>query len=116
MPSRGAGGDAPPLAEQVAFWNGWNQQFRTSEIDPFMARQRDIAVEVATTERLRDARILDAGCGTGWLGHALVGFGQVTGTDLSPSSIAHGREAFPGIELLCGDFLDMPLDGPFDLV
>jgi 2-polyprenyl-3-methyl-5-hydroxy-6-metoxy-1,4-benzoquinol methylase len=116
MASGGAKGDVPTLAEQVAFWNHWNQEFRGAEIDWFMARQRDLAVEVAAAEQLRDARILDVGCGTGWLGHALLRFGTVTGTDLSPSSIERGRTAFPGVDLRCGDFLDVPLDGPFDLV
>lgn len=106
----------PTLVEQVDFWDRWNGEFRRAEVDSFMARQRDIAVEVATADELRNARILDVGCGTGWLGHALVPFGKVTGTDLSPSSIEYGRKMFPEVDLLCGDFLDMRLEGPFDLV
>lgn len=112
----GGARDLPTLAEQIQFWDRWNTEYRTSDIHPFMARQRDIAVDVARHEQLRDARILDVGCGTGWLGHALLPFGKVAGTDLSPSSIAFGRNAFPGVDLQCGNFLELALDGPFDLV
>ena len=108
--------EVPTLAAQASFWDRWNHEFRAREIEPFMARQRDIAVEVATSEKFQHARILDVGCGTGWLGHCLLPFGKVTGTDLSPASIERGCEMFPGVELLCGDFLEMSLEGPFDLV
>lgn len=116
MEAGGGPGSLPTLTEQGAFWDGWNHHFRAAAIDSFMARQRDIAVGVATAEKLYQARILDVGCGTGWLGHSLLQFGSITGTDLSQSAIAHGCAAFPEVDLRCGDFLDMPLEGPFDLV
>jgi 2-polyprenyl-3-methyl-5-hydroxy-6-metoxy-1,4-benzoquinol methylase len=106
----------PELAEQVEFWDRWNREYRGAGLDPFMARQRAVAIEVAAAAMLNNARILDVGCGTGWLGHALLPFGKVTGTDLSPSTIAEGRRRYPEIDLVCGDFLDLELAGPFDLV
>ncbi len=42
------------------------------DLDGFMERQRDIARSVAQNARLENARILDVGCGTGWLANALL--------------------------------------------
>jgi SAM-dependent methyltransferase len=104
------------LDEQRAFWDGWNDHWRTGELNDFMQAQLDQATRWARRERLREARILEVGCGTGWLGAGLLAFGAVTGTDLSPASIAHGRERYPGVDLIAGDFLAMELGGRFDLV
>ena len=81
-----------------------------------MDRQREKALEVARRARLHNARILDAGCGTGWLGNALLPFGRVWGIDLSQTAIDEGRRRHPGVQLICGDFLKMELTGPFDFV
>ncbi len=82
-----------------------------------MRSQQEEAVAVATRLGLRGARILDVGCGTGWLGSALQQWGDVTGIDLSPSAIEHGRRAYPGIRLLCGDLETSPeLGTGYDLV
>jgi 2-polyprenyl-3-methyl-5-hydroxy-6-metoxy-1,4-benzoquinol methylase len=81
-----------------------------------MERQRDQAVAVARSANLRDARILDAGCGTGWLGNALLPFGEVWGIDLSEAAVAEGRRRHPGLKLVRGDVLAVELPAEFDLV
>jgi SAM-dependent methyltransferase len=99
------------------FWDGWNQQWRFREDrDPFMRRQEQEAIAVARERHLHDARILDVGCGTGWLGDALRPFGRVWGTDLSPASIADGARRHPELTLVTGNFLSVELPGPFDFV
>jgi SAM-dependent methyltransferase len=110
-------GRPPPLETQQEFWDGWNQAWRFRDgLDAFMERQRETAVAVAAAAGLQGGRILDVGCGTGWLGNALLGFGKVWATDLSPGAIAEGRKRHPGVQLLCGDFLELDLPGPFDMV
>lgn len=107
----------PPLDAQRDFWDGWNQSWRFRDgFDEFMDRQREIALECAEGLGLRGAKILEIGCGTGWLANTLVPFGQVTATDLSPNSIAEGQRRHPAVTLLCGDFLTLDLSGPFDFV
>lgn len=106
----------PPLEQQRQFWNDWNRMWRFGGLDAFMNRQREVAVETAERAGLRGARILDIGCGTGWLGNSLTAFGEVTATDLSEDAIVQGREAHPKIQLVCGDFLTLDLKGPFDFV
>jgi 2-polyprenyl-3-methyl-5-hydroxy-6-metoxy-1,4-benzoquinol methylase len=111
--------EGPPerATEEAAYWNTWNSTWRSrADCDPFMERQREIAVAVARELRLDRARILDMGCGTGWLGNALTPFGEVWGADLSPSAIEEGRSRHPAVNLVCGDFLTVPIPGPFDLV
>jgi SAM-dependent methyltransferase len=99
------------------YWDEWNQTWRfRDDCDGFMERQRDLAISVARETGLREVRILDVGCGTGWLGNALLPFGRVWGTDLSPSAIADGSRRYPELKLICSDFLEVDLPGPFDLV
>jgi 2-polyprenyl-3-methyl-5-hydroxy-6-metoxy-1,4-benzoquinol methylase len=106
-----------PPEEASRFWDTWNRQWRfRDDQDAFMQRQREIAVTVARDRELRGARILDVGCGTGWLGHALLSFGSVWGTDLSPGAIVEGSRRHPDLTLICGDFQEVALPGPFDLV
>lgn len=104
----------PSDLEQRDFWNQWNRTYRLKEMDPFMRRQCDIALHWA--ERHKPRRILDVGCGTGWLAAALSHFGAVTGVDLSPESIAIAREKHPHITFHSGDFVSMPLGGQYELI
>ncbi len=107
----------PAIGEQVAFWDGWNKQHRTgADLDDFQEAQRDVAVEVARRSGLAGARILDAGCGVGWLGAALTPFGEVTGTDLSAGAVAEGQRRYPGVHLVAGDFATVKIAAPFDMV
>ena len=62
-------------------------------------------------------RMLDLGCGTGWLTAILAQFGPTTGVELSPLAINRAKEQFPDIEFFAGDFFEVPLErGVFDIV
>jgi SAM-dependent methyltransferase len=104
-------------ASPSQFWDEWNREWRFRDsLDAFMQRQLDEAVVVARSAGLKNARILGIGCGTGWLENGLLEFGEAWGTDLSLATIQDGEKRFPGVNLLCGDFLNIDLPGPFDLV
>jgi 2-polyprenyl-3-methyl-5-hydroxy-6-metoxy-1,4-benzoquinol methylase len=75
-----------------------------------------VALNRASRLNLSNAQILEVGCGTGWLGAELTSFGRVTGVDLSQHSIEEGRRRHPAVELICGDFLEIDVHGPFDFV
>jgi SAM-dependent methyltransferase len=103
--------------ELIQHWDAWNREWRfRDQLDPFMERQRQVAADAAHRLELHAATILEVGCGTGWLSHALRDFGRILAVDLSPASIEEGRRRHPGIELRCGDFLSMDVGGPFDFV
>ena len=77
-----------------------------------------VAAEAAERYLAKDARILDAGCGTGLVGEALAaqGFGNLTAADLSPRmlDVARAKSVYRG---LCAIDLTKPLafaDGSFD--
>jgi 2-polyprenyl-3-methyl-5-hydroxy-6-metoxy-1,4-benzoquinol methylase len=107
---------------QTRFWDEWNlSHLASAKRDSFQLRQRDVAYAAAaraaaSLEEERPLRILDFGCGTGWLGASLTSFGDVHGIDLSPAAIERGRQEFPDVHLIAGSFTDEALIGPFDLV
>jgi SAM-dependent methyltransferase len=99
------------------YWDEWNKTWRfRDEDDYFMQAQRAAAIRVAREIGVLNMRILDVGCGTGWLGNALLPFGEVCGVDSSAGAIADGTRRHPNITLICGDFLNVPLEGVFDFV
>lgn len=67
-------------------------------------------------------RVLEVGAGVGTLTQLLVAEvteGRVTAVDLSPKSIDAARERLGGearLTLEAGDVLEMPLEGPFDVI
>jgi 2-polyprenyl-3-methyl-5-hydroxy-6-metoxy-1,4-benzoquinol methylase len=67
--------------------------------------------------RIRDAKIMEAGCGTGWLSAKLSEFGEVTACDLGSEIIDTAQKEYPHIKFLSGDVqtLDLPTNY-FDVV
>lgn len=65
---------------------------------------------------LKQPKILDVGCGTGWLTTILNRFGPTTGIELSPAAIEAAAHKFPDVRFLAGDVSTaIPGDG-FDVV
>lgn len=65
----------------------------------------------------RNPRILDLGCGNGWLSGILGSFGPTTGVDLSPVAIEYARSWRPDVAFVNGDFFQVNPEGqPFDVV
>ena len=81
----------------------------------YQGRRRVLERAIARLGLPADARILDAGCGSGRNMVDLAHYGTVTGVELSPTSVRLAREREAG-EVLEGSVLDMPFDdGAFDL-
>jgi 2-polyprenyl-3-methyl-5-hydroxy-6-metoxy-1,4-benzoquinol methylase len=105
----------PDIRTQAEFWDSWNSEhLPEGHLDDLTRRQADIATAVANT--LKRPRILEVGCGTGWLCEQLQQFGSVTGTDLSPASIYRAARRMPAGTFVAGDFLSLDLKGPFDVI
>lgn len=72
-------------------------------------RMRQILDSLAEL-RIHDARILEVGCGTGWLSGLLTRFGTVTAVDLGQEIIGVAKERYPGVDFRSGDIhkLELP--------
>ena len=77
----------PPTDELMAFYATWAENYDADLIDAYgYMAPTDAVAGMMTLGLAQDARILDAGCGTGQVGALLAaaGFTNVDGADLSP--------------------------------
>lgn len=105
------------LDEQRRAWNDWNLKHRSGHIGE--APERQAAVILAWCDALKrdNLRILEAGCGTGWLSYRLLQFGEVLGVDLADEAIDHARRHFPGVEFARFDLQEIELPpGSYDVI
>ncbi len=66
---------------------------------------------------IKDPRILDFGCGTGWMSATMSRMGNVTGIDLSSKGIEHARKQCPQGTFVVGDVFEYRFQpGSFDIV
>lgn len=107
----------PPVETQVAFWNRWNREAREERPPdrPTLRRQQEV---LAALDRagIRSARILEVGCGTGWLSARLLDYGVVTATDLADEIVERARCSFPDVRFLAGDFMTLDAGAGYDVV
>ncbi|WP_430782894.1 class I SAM-dependent methyltransferase [Actinoplanes sp. G11-F43] len=90
------------------------ERFRT-----MAARGDDLGGEARMIDAMvpRNARILDAGCGTGRVGGHLAAAGhRVTGVDLDAELIAEARSQHPGSHWQVGDLSTINLPDRFDAI
>lgn len=106
------------LELQRTFWNGWNAASR--ENVPLTAHAKLEASVVINWIRglgRRDLRILEIGCGSGWLSERLAEYGEVTGLDMADEVIERAKLRAPHITWLAGDFGEMDFSHrSFDVV
>jgi 2-polyprenyl-3-methyl-5-hydroxy-6-metoxy-1,4-benzoquinol methylase len=110
--------EVPPLDAQRKFWNRWNAEARSPDRLNDWARLRgDAILALLRSLQLDSPRILDLGCGSGWLTEQLSAFGPATGIDLSDECIAKARVRAPHIDYMAGNMFEAPLPlGHFDVV
>jgi SAM-dependent methyltransferase len=97
----------------------YRRMFEAEEAQWWYAGQRAIAtalLEPALRDREpRRARLLDAGCGTGFNLLALAGLGRASGIDLAPEALAFCKER--GVRAVRASLLRLPFpDATFDAV
>lgn len=110
----------PSLQEQIRFYDRWNADSRAGVFDqivPEIRRRGHIVVEHLRAAGLREPRILEVGCGTGWLSSKLVELGRVTAIDLSPKAIEIAQRRGIDASFIVGDFYEYEFAGAsFDAV
>tara|TARA_R100001510_G_scaffold53941_1_gene56045 strand:- start:2736 stop:3239 length:504 start_codon:yes stop_codon:yes gene_type:complete len=72
-------------------------------------------LSVINQEVKEEDKLLDAGCGFGWLSQFVKN--EYTGVDQTPALIEYGRELYPGIKLVESTLQDLPFeDNSFDWI
>jgi SAM-dependent methyltransferase len=96
--------------KEIAFFDA---QAESDDYDAFtpQANETLIAAFVRLSGLPSGARVADLGCGSGVFTELLSRRGyQSLGLDISPKSIALGRQKYPGLELIEGDAENLPFE------
>lgn len=97
-----------PGAER-SFWNTWNTSRELKRGRVSTDQQRVVLGWLKAMGR-RDLKIIDIGCGAGWLCESLLPFGEVTGTDLSDEVLQRTAAKVPQARFVAGDFMALPFE------
>ena len=81
-----------------------------------MERQGDIAKRWVRRRSGEAQKILEVGCGTGWLANLLSPFGTVVAVDLSEQAISVASRNYPHIKFIAGEFRSVEFDDKFDFI
>lgn len=105
-----------PLEDQRQAWNKWNATVRAKALGKITERHARIVDDSISALGRNDLKLIEIGCGTGWLCERLRKHGKVTGVDLSDEVLQQARLKAPDIDYRAGDFmtLDLP-EGAFDV-
>lgn len=98
-------------------WNQWVSEARETEIE--RKSERHSAIILGWIEQIgrRDLKILDAGCGSGWMSVRMLPYGEVTGIDLADEALSRSRQRWPDVNFIAGDFLQAALpENSYDVI
>ena len=106
------------LVVQKEFWNDYFADTpENARPNPSREGRHQLAEQLLMSLKLSKPKILEVGCGSGWLSAALARHGQVTGVDLADQVLARARALHPRVDFIAGDFLTLALPVQhFDLV
>jgi 2-polyprenyl-3-methyl-5-hydroxy-6-metoxy-1,4-benzoquinol methylase len=109
-----SGSTNPNLIGQQRFWNNWNATMRDSKnLNDWSLKRGETIVQAVRSLAIKHPKILDFGCGTGWLTERLAEFGETTGIDLAERVIAEAQVRSPHINYIAGDIFQMPLKSAY---
>jgi len=101
---------------QRKFWNAWDTQ-HLQTVGEETRRRNDEVLGLISSLNLERPRILEIGCGNGWLAERLLSFGPVSGVDIADAAIQEARRRIPSAEFHIGNILEMDLPhNSFDVV
>lgn len=109
------------LKSQQEFYDDrWSDASDRYEVPNQEARERVTAIIECVMQVFkatnRPLRILDLGCGNGWMTRFLSPFGMVTGVDLSKEGIRQAAERYRDHEFFTASYFEYENNGEFDIV
>ncbi|HXM30493.1 MAG TPA: class I SAM-dependent methyltransferase [Chthoniobacterales bacterium] len=106
------------LTDQQHFWNAWNATLRDPKnLNDWSLKRGETIIELVRSLAIEHPKILDFGCGTGWLTERLAEFGDPTGVDLADRVIEAAQSRAPHIKFIAGDIFRIPLQSAsYDIV
>ena len=113
------------LKDEIDVYDKAKVSVDTGEIEDYDAvvfqnviRRREIDLIKSELQAVKPKRILDFGCGGGWLSKILASCNrEVVGVDLSHSLIKSAKRAAPTVTFFVGDGMNLPFrKGAFDAV
>jgi 2-polyprenyl-3-methyl-5-hydroxy-6-metoxy-1,4-benzoquinol methylase len=112
-----ATGRDSPIRDQTDYWTAWNASYVGTQRGAISQRQAQIIGRWLVDLKRTDMRILEVGCGTGWMVDRMRPFGEVAGTDLSEAVLAVAQQSIPGARFIAGDFMTSDWPGKhYDVV
>jgi SAM-dependent methyltransferase len=96
------------------FWNWWNVAHREGRQHGVSLRQAEVVESWLAGQA--DRKILEVGCGTGWMAERLTRYGTVTATDLADEALARASERCPEVRFVAGDFSTVDVGEGYDVV
>lgn len=101
----------PSLDDQQRAWNEWNaNKGRQEGVGRVSLEQAEVVDRwMRSLPAEPKAKILEVGCGMGWMCERLTDFGQVTGTDLADQVVSEAARRLPEVRFVAGDFLGLDL-------
>lgn len=98
------------IESQRVFWNHWDADHLQDQTLGQEAINRGNAVlSLLKACPLTNPKIIEFGCGNGWLAEKLAAFGPVTGIDLADKAIDEARRRVPSAVFHAGNALTLPL-------
>lgn len=102
------------LSQQRAFYD---QRWADFQFANKLKLMRCSAIlQAMTSLGLVEPRIVELGCGTGWLASILGVFGPTTGVDFSEEAIRRASVRYPSVQFVCADIQSWEAGEKFDLV
>jgi 2-polyprenyl-3-methyl-5-hydroxy-6-metoxy-1,4-benzoquinol methylase len=101
-------------AEEQEFWNRWNVEHREDAQGFVSLRQAEIVTDWLAGES--GLRILDVGCGAGWMSERLLPYGEVTAIDLAEEVVGRAQLRAPDTSFVADDFMTVDLGSNFDVI
>jgi 2-polyprenyl-3-methyl-5-hydroxy-6-metoxy-1,4-benzoquinol methylase len=118
MSSSIEGAPTTPTADaQSRYWTKWVEDSLAWESNPDNARRADCVIGAVEVAARPPARVLDVGCGTGWVSLRLAERGyRVTGTDLASDAMKNLERTRSEVRWVGGDFAQVDVGTDYDVV